>query len=53
MRGDLIMEKAIQVVIILAGILVCAHFILDIVQDLIINKVLRDYAKGKYNGTDE
>lgn len=52
MRGDIIMEKAIQIVIITAGILVCAHFILDIVQDLIINKVLRDYAKGKH-GTDE
>lgn len=47
------MEKAIQIIIITAGILICAHFILDIVQDIILNKLLRDYAKGKYNGTDE
>ena len=47
------MEKAIQIVIIIAGLLVCAHFILDIVQDIMLNKLLRDYAKGKFNGTDE
>ena len=47
------MEKAIQIVIIIAGILICLHFILDIVQDIILNKLLRDHAKGKFDGTDE
>lgn len=47
------MEKAIQIVIIIAGILICSHFILDIVQDIMLNKLLRDYAKGKFDGTDE
>ena len=47
------MEKLIQIVIITAGLLVCAHFILDIVQDIMLNKLFRDYAKGKLDGTDE
>ena len=47
------MEKAIQIVIITAGILIGSHFILDIVQDIMLNKLLRDYAKGKFDGTDE